>query len=387
MNARSKRNPYLKTFYFLAILCVLTLCTIFFTFNYLNGKKIQNNYYQEKVKLITEDFERQLQLFERINWKISISNIYDPNYVTSKKINEYLLLKDFTQYSNQSVLTDDFFLCYQGKQIFLSSGYSSPIEYYFKNITPENQLQLFNALSDNSTEKEVLSIGETLYFIYPLSVKSEGETCIPKLSFVVKKNSLVNRIYTISGISDIAISIHYYDDNILNSHDSVPDGNVFSSKTSDGLFEISLYPLNKSIFPLYPTMPLQIALIIFNLVLIIFATYLLAEYAYLPLKKISENYRQRILSSPIELQYKDALEEVNYLMEKMLQDNIMLNKNTIEKQKQLHHQILRTLLFHNTIPESITALDTLHSELPGPLYYVVNICFMVIYPTFKACCC
>ena len=129
MNAKSKRNPYLKTFYFLAILCILTLCTIFFTFNYLNGKKIQNNYYQEKVKLITEDFERQLQLFERINWKISISNIYDPNYVTSKKINEYLLLKDFTQYSNQSVLTDDFFLCYQGKQIFLSSGYSSPIEY------------------------------------------------------------------------------------------------------------------------------------------------------------------------------------------------------------------------------------------------------------------
>ena len=379
MNLRKKhanRNPYFSGFFTLSIICTLTLCSIFYVFNFLNIKQLQDNYYQEKAKLITQDFERQLEIFEDIALKISISKEYEPEYIKSQKFNEILLLKDFSQYQNHSVLTENFFLYYQEERIFLSSNSSSILKYYTNDLSEEHYRKLYQSLSDSSVERDVLYLGDSLYLIFPLKGIYISVNQAPKLCFVVNNNDLKNRFFTVSGISNMAFSIFYKGELLYASHDNLQDTENFKAYTVDETFTFTFSPLEDGFFSTYTFLPFEILLFIVNLILILVTTYYLAAHTYRPLKELTQNYRQKVAAAPENTQHENALEELNYLLNNLVQDNISLNNNTLRKQKQLHRQILRTLLFNNFAPNELPSLDSLQIELPGPLYYVISISFL-----------
>lgn len=168
-----KKNPFLTPFIIFALICVLVLSLEFFSIIHSNNKATKEAYYQEKLELLLNDFELQMDNLVSLTFHFSLDNTYKYSVISKTKYNEILLLKDFEKYKYSSPLTENFSLYYGSNSIFHVSGNLINLEVYLNalSITDSERDNIISILHSvvESTDSEplILSTTENIFLLIP----------------------------------------------------------------------------------------------------------------------------------------------------------------------------------------------------------------------------
>lgn len=367
------KNPFSFPFLLLAAICTLSLCSFFSITFMMYSRRSQQSYCQEQVQRLVDDFESQMDIFEDVALQISINNKYRPFFFGRNAYNEVLLLEDFTRFRPYSTITDDFFLYYGTEKIFLSSQCTFRLPMYLAHFTSEQYDAFSELLAANTKERTLYTTDEEFYLIYPFKGVSSTDEVVPKLCYRVTAEDLSKRFSVISGEINGSLEILVGDSIVFRTEGNTTNKKGFYASTKDGIFSFCYFPDNVW-GNTYNLLPVQIALILVNIAMLFFAAMVMAKETYKPIRSLAQQSRMRYGGSP-QQQYENALDEIAVLMDSVIRENESMNIQTIQKQKLLHRQTLRVLLSDNYGFDRMPPLDALKIEMPGPLYFVVNISF------------
>ena len=372
-----KRNPYLSSYLGLAMICCLALCLIFFYINNKGMEKTYEQFHQKKVEMMAEDLETQLELFQEIALRIKINTKYHLYNLKKNSYNEMVMLEDFEQYSKYSALTEECFLYYGGEKIYCSFGHTADLDVYLEALNGEEKEQLLYAMNKPGKGVHLTSVARNLYVIIPFSMmEGTGRTNVV-LCFVVSHENLENRFRIVSGGVEGNISLFSTESLLYSNRETACAKNqkdVLNATAKNGSYSICLLP-DKNSFAIEGLIPLQISLILIDVLFMLGIANIFARQSYRPILEMTDRYRQKV-SVPDEIQCENALEEINYMMDSVFQSNTLFNMQINQKKEMLHRQILQILLNGNYSFDIQNYTDKLQIRLPGPWFYVISISFV-----------
>ena len=324
-----KGNPYLLYYFSFAIVCCVTLSVIFLFINYQNVKRTEDNYNQEKLELVCEMLDAHLESQRGITYLISKWKEYQPYYFRQNKYYELEMLEDFNARNVSLALEGMAFLYYDGDEvIFRNDGRSQSLKQYFNfNEYDEAECEVIaTALQEVWKGIRVYSIADSLYFMSSINVTESIGNSNAVYCFVVQQNDLEERIQVVSGGLKGNYAIYVADQVVYSNSEnpcSVTWAGVISATTQNGQMQICWLP-EGIMFPGH-MLPLQILLLLSVLLMIfVFASYF-AWKSFLPIKGMAEKYRESV-SGTDEQEYKNILEELNYMMDAVLKNNMEINE-------------------------------------------------------------
>ena len=371
-----KENPYLLYYFSFAIVCCVTLSVIFLFINYQNVKRTEDNYNQEKLELVCEMLDAHLESQRGITYLISKWKEYQPYYFRQNKYYELEMLEDFNARDVSLALEGMAFLYYDGDEvIFRNDGRSQSLKQYF-NFNEYNEAEcevIATALQEVWKGIRVYSIADSLYFMSSIKVTESIGNSNAVYCFVVQQDDLEERIQVVSGGLKGNYAI-YVDDQVVYSNSenpcSVTRAGVISAATQNGQMQICWLP-EGIMFPGH-MLPLQILLLLSVLLMIfVFASYF-AWKSFLPIKGMAEKYRESV-SGMDEQEYKNILEELNYMMDAVLKSNMEINEQLAQKQILLKKQILRMILNGNYSFDTTSNANHTRILFPGSYFFVMSI--------------
>lgn len=369
------KNPYLTSYMCLAIVCCFSLLILFPFINHTSIAQTQRQYYQKKAELIAGDLEAQLRAFDEIALQISIDSKYQPYYIQDNVYNEMVMLEDFEQYSHYSALTDQYFLFYGNKKIYLSSGNTTDLDIYLEKLPEDSQKEVLEALLEDR-RLEVLSSNRNLYMMIPLRVYEKSKKASAVLCFVIPDEKLRERFRMISGGMEGNIAL-YGDGGLLycNQEEPCAEGqkDVLTVSLSKGAYKICYLPKREG-FMWTGLLVQQILFVLVTALLLLLTASILARKSYGTILDITRTYRGKV-TMPEKAPYDNALEEINYMMDRLLETNALANEQINKKQELLRRQVLRMLLEGNYSHDIETHLDRLQIRFPGRYFFVVSIFF------------
>ena len=324
-----KGNPYLLYYFSFAIVCCVTLSVIFLFINYQNVKRTEDNYNQEKLELVCEMLDTHLESQRGITYLISRWKEYQPYYFRQNKYYELEMLEDFNARNVSLALEGMAFLYYDGDEvIFRNDGKKQSLKQYFNfNEYDEAECEVIaTALQEVWKGIRVYSIADSLYFMSSINVTESIGNSNAVYCFVVQQNDLEERIQVVSGGLKGNYAIYVADQVVYSNSEnpcSVTWAGVISATTQNGQMQICWLP-EGIMFPGH-MLPLQILLLLSVLLMIfVFASYF-AWKSFLPIKGMAEKYRESV-SGTDEQEYKNILEELNYMMDAVLKNNMEINE-------------------------------------------------------------
>lgn len=324
-----KGNPYLLYYFSFAIVCCVTLSVIFLFINYQNVKRTEDNYNQEKLGLVCEMLDAHLESQRGITYLISKWKEYQPYYFRQNKYYELEMLEDFNARNVSLALEGMAFLYYDGDEvIFRNDGKKQSLKQYFNfNEYDEAECEVIaTALQEVWKGIRVYSIADSLYFMSSINVTESIGNSNAVYCFVVQQNDLEERIQVVSGGLKGNYAIYVADQVVYSNSEnpcSVTWAGVISATTQNGQMQICWLP-EGIMFPGH-MLPLQILLLLSVLLMIfVFASYF-AWKSFLPIKGMAEKYRESV-SGTDEQEYKNILEELNYMMDAVLKNNMEINE-------------------------------------------------------------
>ena len=324
-----KENPYLLYYFSFAIVCCVTLSVIFLFINYQNVKRTEDNYNQEKLGLVCEMLDTHLESQRGITYLISRWKEYQPYYFRQNKYYELEMLEDFNARNVSLALEGMAFLYYDGDEvIFRNDGKKQSLKQYFNfNEYDEAECEVIaTALQEVWKGIRVYSIADSLYFMSSINVTESIGNSNAVYCFVVQQNDLEERIQVVSGGLKGNYAIYVADQVVYSNSEnpcSVTWAGVISATTQNGQMQICWLP-EGIMFPGH-MLPLQILLLLSVLLMIfVFASYF-AWKSFLPIKGMAEKYRESV-SGTDEQEYKNILEELNYMMDAVLKNNMEINE-------------------------------------------------------------
>ncbi|MCI9230548.1 MAG: helix-turn-helix transcriptional regulator [Lachnospiraceae bacterium] len=370
------KNPYLTSYMCLAICCCVSLFILFPFINHTSIAQTQREYYQKKTELIVSDFETQLSAFDEIALQISIDSKYQPYYLQENMYNEIVMLEDFEQYSHYSALTDDYFLYYGARKIYLSSGSTTDLDIYLKKLPEDSKKKIIEVLAEVGQEKKILSLEQNLYVLIPLRVYEKSKKVSAVLCCVIPEANLQERFQIVSGGMEGNISL-YGDDGLLFCNQSKPceDGqsDVLTAYTTNGIYKICYLPSRQG-FIWTRLLVLQVLSVLMAALMLFLTANMLARRSYGTILDITRTYRSRV-KMPEKASYDNALEEINYMMDRLLETNALANEQIKKKQEMLRKQVLHMLLVGNYSHDITAHLDKLQIRFPGRYFFVTSILY------------
>ena len=339
---------------------------------------MQQFHFQEKLTLILEDFERQLDNLEKLSFQISIHNKYSYSFLDEQAYNEAVLLRDFESYQDTSVLAKDLFLYYYDHDrdnVFHTSGNKVKLDVYLRYLSKNEAQILKDALAAPQEEPELFAFSEGIYLLIPFYTLDipRGQTAI--LGSLITYSELYKRFELVSGGMDGKLSFYMGNDLLFCNQDtacSKDDKKVQTAVTEDGIFSICYLP-QEEIFS-YNSILLQAFFLLADVLLLLVLAHIFAGRAYKPIQEIKWKYKntETLLSSK---ECKNAFEEIENIINQALQNSALANQQVQQKQELLKQQILRLLLNGTYFPDILTYLDKLDISMPGPFYYVICIAY------------
>ena len=254
-----------------------------------------------KLHTVVEDLEIQMDAMQEIVMKVASSHIYSTDYFSSHKYIEIELLEDFISYKRSTDLCDSYFLYYHNsKTIFTSDESTTTFSLFFRESSGENGMQELAALMDRISleAKERVTLyrkGDETLLLCPLKRYTFSPTGKDGLlGFRISEGKVQERIDRIVGSMNGELEVYYNDFCILGT-DSVNEEaedkvEVVSEK---GNFRIYLYPKKDSYFSWSNVFSAKEILMFFVLAFGLFCVgYMLACWNFLPLRRITEKYRE-----------------------------------------------------------------------------------------------
>lgn len=371
------KNPFRRSFYIAMSVGCIILSMTFLCINCVsNSKKIEKNA-QDKVRILMDEWEIQLQQMKNIALDIVSNYEFYPSYYEMNVVNELNMLKTFKQYAHQISITKNFFLDYGGERIYNSSGGTIDFNLFLREkSTNEEELQRFRTeLREKNVDfggmvgaPRVIPIFDEIYVLIPFEVGGKVKDAIAILGFEIEKNSLKERF-------DIACSgleghmTLYCDDEIIYSteENTQKKYNEITTVLQSGNYIIR-YEMQKDLFVNSSIFLLVILLFLLDGFIVIGFSELFAKKTYEPLKKIEDKYLECF--APFEKG--DSLEKVEAMLDAMKEQNDMLSLRVLENKKMMRDQVLKSIIEGWFSEKNNPQIEMADIFLPGPLYCVVG---------------
>ena len=370
-----KNNPYILSYFTLALLCCIGLSILFLYINIQNMRKAEITNNKQQIELISNDLDVQVKTFKKINVKIQANTLYRPSKYEENKYNETLLLEDFSQYRNYSPLECEYLLYYKNtNSLFSSNGTTVTLQVWLDNWHTTEQESLLDFL--NTTDQfGVLPLPSTESFLirYPLSGMAKAGSYNAALFILIQNAELLERFQIVSGGLSGDFALCSGDQIILSTSESFDyaSSELLSKTTVDNGFTIHFLSSSQNSFS-QTIMPLQLSLIFVVVIFILFVSTLFANHSYKPILQLSEKYRD-ILPENSEALFSNELDNLNYMMDTVIKHNTTANRMLEQKQTQLRNQLLLLILSGKASFEIHPYLQQLGMPFPGPWYFIVSI--------------
>ena len=370
-------NPWLFSYLSLAMFCCVIISAVFLYINLENLKNKEHIYTEEKLTLVVEDLEKQLETYKEIGLKITISNYYAPFYFQRNKYYEKLLLDEFTKYLNYSPLVNEYFLYYKGEDIlFHSNNATINLNSYLEKlmITDVEKSEILQLLT-NPSEISIYPLNERILIFYPLSI-SVAKGYNATLCMVLEKDDLSERIQTVSGGLNGDMAVYANEIPLLDtSKQSIDIGKKDAIHIEGKNGNVSVYYMPEHAMYISTSfLPLHIMSVIAVIILVLFTASLFAWRSYRPIILLTQKFRPSIKTDE-EAQFANALDEINYMMETIISNNTKTNALLEQKQVQLRNQLLILLLEGKYTFDIQPYLTQARLILPGTWYFVIIVLF------------
>jgi len=370
-------NPWLLSYLSLSIFCSIVISIVFLYINLDNMKSKEHIYTEEKLELVVNDLEKQLDTYREIGLKITIDNYYKPFYFQRNKYYEKVLLEDFIKFADYTPMLNEYFLFYQGEDVvFHSNNTTIRLSAYLEKLmsTDIERMEVVQML-DNPSEVKIYPLSENILLFYPLSISSiEGYDAT--LCIVLDKNKLFERIQTVSGGLSGELAIYTKDLLLFNTFQQNPDMNhedLFHIEGEKSYISIYYLP-DASMYKLTTFLPFHIMALTIVIILVLFVASVFAWRTYKPIKMLTNKFRDSIKMEE-ETQFVNALDEINFMMETIIDNNTKINMLLEQKQIQLRNQLLILILEGKYTFDIKPYLVQARLILPGPWYFVVIVSF------------
>ncbi len=379
---KKKMNPFTKTFWGIGIICCVFLSCIFFYVNYAESVKVQESNNLEKAEMMMEEFDSQLEYIEEVALKLSVDDTYQLRTLKKDKYNEILLLEDLALYEQYSTLIKEYFLYYGDYRIFHSVGNIIQLSTYLEDISTEKQEEITNELmklvageTGKLRQATIMEADGDLYVMVPFRVLDAKEKANVVMTAVLSRKDLNNRFNILIGGVAGTVCL-FEEDQLLYCNRETPyqgsDKGVLTAYSEKGNYQLCYHPDTET-----KTYTLLIAqyllLFLMALVFVIVLGNIFAEKAYRPIAELSDKYGKTIPLGE-EVKHENALEEISYMMENVIQNNTIKNEEINKHQRMLKNQILQLMLEGSTFVTE-PYLCKLQITLSGPYYCVFSICF------------
>ena len=386
---RKGRNPFRVSFFSVAVICCVSLSIVFFYISHINNQKVQERYTQEKMELILQDFEAQLQVMEDVSLRIASNYEFHPFYFKQNVARELSMLETFRQYRYYTALTEECFLYYGGDRIYRSTGSTLDLELYMETRTgdPEEWKRFREALEELRRENDftmvygqmkVLPELNGIYVLIPFRVREEGSQSTAVLGFVVEPKKLYERFQIVSGGVEGSVTLYEEDEGgeiLFFSQDAENrEGGrrLLEAVSEDGRYRLSLRiqregSMQNSLFFL------QMVLVLADVLLVFEIANIFAKKAYMPIQVLAEKYKGRIRLKKEKRE--NALDELGDMMDSMLQSNQEAVSRIRRNEKLLRNQLLQMLVDGSALEEVLPLLEKAGIQLPGPVYCVISLSF------------
>lgn len=371
------KNPFRRSFYIAMSVGCIILSMTFLCINWVSiSKKIEKNA-QDKVRLLMDEWEIQLQQMKNIALDIVSNYEFYPSYYEINVVNELNMLKTFKQYAHQISITKNYFLDYGGERIYKSSGGTIDFNLFLREkSTNEEEVQRFRTeLREKNIdfggivgEPRVISISDEIYVLIPFEVGGKAKDAIAVLGFEIEKNSLKERF-------DIACSgleghvTLYCDDEIIYSteENAQKKFNEITTVLQSGNYIIK-YEMQEDLLANSSVFLLIILLFLLDGFIVIGFSELFAKKTYEPLKKIEDKY----LEGLAHFDKGDSLKKVEAMLDAMKEQNDMLSLRVLENKKMMRDQVLKSIIEGRFSEKNNPQMEKVDIFLPGPLYCVVG---------------
>ena len=100
---RNWKNPFITSFIIFAAICCVVSSIVYGYIMYMSQEEFQLKKGQERVQMIVNDLDSQLETFEKMALKVMIDQVYQPFYFDGVPYHEQLLLEDFSQYGKRQL--------------------------------------------------------------------------------------------------------------------------------------------------------------------------------------------------------------------------------------------------------------------------------------------
>jgi len=379
-----KRNPFRVSFLAVAVICCVALSIVFYCISNMNSKAIQKKHVREKAEMSMEELETQLQLMEEIALKIVSDYEFWPSYMKKSISRQWDMLEKFERYKYYSTLSDEYFLDYGEEMLYLSSGRISYLETFIDSKSEdEEEKQRFldelakvrEGLTRICGEPQMVPVFDEIYVLIPLRIEDNLVHKNVILGFLVETDDLERRFRIASGEMKGRITL-YGDEGILYSSHEQPvlaeekDVVTVISKNED--YTICYLPQEEYSLQI-GLFFLQLLMILIDAALVLIVANIFAEKTYEPVRVLAETYSSQVLEK--KKPYKNALEELKFTMDKVLQSNMESVSQIQENQRIILNQVLGMILSGSNSWELQSYMEKAQIDLPGPLYCVISISF------------
>lgn len=375
-------NPFKKTYLAIGLISCILLSCIFFYANYREIGKMQYSNNLEKAEMMMEEFDTQLEYIEEVALKISVDDTYQLRTLKKDKYNEIMLLEELVLYEQYSTLIKEYFLYYGDERIFHSMGNVIQLSTYLEDKEVEKQEEITNELmkivageTGVFRKAKILEADKDLYIMIPFRVLDTKEKTNVVMTVVLRREDLNNRFNVVIGGAIGTVCIFEGDKLLYCNRETPCQSNgkgVLAAYSEMGNYQ--LYYLPDPEVNTYTLLIVQyILMFLVALVLITVLGNIFAEKAYRPIAELSDKYGKTIPLAD-EIVHKNALEEISYMMDNVLQNNTIKNEQISKNQRMLKNQVLQLLLEGSTFVKE-PYLCKLQITLPGPHYSIFSVCY------------
>lgn len=330
---------------------------------------------RDKLYMAAEDMQTQVETMCSMAYQIaSIPDFRSINF-EKNKYNEAEMVERLTQFRSFSVLSNYFFLKYQGNNsIYTSEGTTLPIEVYVNNNVEEafreDILEQIDELSNSSRQKYALmkSNSSTVLLICPLKryavagVGLDGCLCLE-----INGSDVESRVEQIAGLLNGMMQI-YYDDVLLSGggEESLDLTWDLEGVSSSGNASIMFRQSEDNYFRWSRILSGGVIAILIGVSLLLLGiSVFFAWRHYIPIRKLLEKYGHKEVQRG---KIGNELADIDSLIDTLQQKDEKNNQRIQEQYTVLREQTLRLISSGGYLPGMDQRLEILNIHLPGPIF-------------------
>ncbi|MCL2833425.1 MAG: AraC family transcriptional regulator [Treponema sp.] len=255
------------------------------------------NLQQYKLDKAEEDLTSQFDKFTSIAFNIALNPYFKPSFINLNAYNEFLMVKDFNKYIDQSQIASDILFVQKDSENIYNNNGKYYRWVYFEKVLGMDMWENFIKEIEDDKQPELRSITNSenkkiFLYTYPVStINISMDRKDAFIIFVLRQDDLLNRINTVAGGLDGEISIYWENNLLLGSAQSINGGgNILYGASSSGSIKCTL-----RLFSVKYTEPVNNLRIIYGWVLSLISLlcvilcFLIAYSHYKPLQSLEKH--------------------------------------------------------------------------------------------------